>query len=54
MSHSDLDRYSKQLEGIKAIGGEYEGQPDGEQVSQSSSDKIMQLILQVYILASVN
>ena len=57
MSQSDLDRYSKQLELMNTICAEFEHQPEGEgegeQASQNSSEKIMQLMQQVSHLSSL-
>ena len=49
VSQEDLQRYTKQLEIMNTICGEFERQPEGEQTSQESSDKIMQLMQQVSV-----
>ena len=50
VSPDDLQRYSKQLEIMSTICGEFERQPEGGQTTQDSSDKIMQLMQQVCVL----
>ena len=49
ISQEDLQRYSKQLEIMNTICSEFDRQPEGEQASQESSDKIMQLMQQVCV-----
>ena len=53
VSPEDLQRYSKQLEIVNTICSEFERQPEGEQATQESSDKIMQLMQQVCMFSGV-
>ena len=53
VSQEDLQRYTKQLELMNTICSEFEHQPEGEQTSQESSDKIMQLMQQVCVCVGV-